>query len=416
MSESRVITFGCRLNSFESEIIRSHSTFVNSKDVVVINTCAVTAEAERQARQMIRKTRREQPNAKIVVTGCAAQISPEAYASLPEVDQVIGNEEKLKSESFSPYEMRPVLVNEITDARKAKINPITKFPGRSRAFVQVQNGCNHRCTFCIIPYGRGPSRSIPLGEIVSKTRALVNSGYRELVFTGVDISAYGNDLPGKPSLGQALRRILQIVPSLKRLRLSSIDPAEIDSDLIDLIANEPRLMPHIHLSLQSGDDIILKRMKRRHDRSNIIQTCDKLKKLRPGIVFGADIIAGFPTETTPMFNNTVELIKDAGLTWLHVFPYSAREGTPASRMPQIEKNLIRERAAALRGLGTKMENAFLDTQIGRNQRILMESDQIGRSEHFAKVRVTGATVKSGQLLSICPNGREGQILVAEHMK
>ena len=413
MSRAEIITFGCRLNAFESEIMRGHAAAAGLGQTVIVNTCAVTAEAERQARQAIRRARREKPKARIIVTGCAAQIDPARYAAMPEVDRVIGNAEKLEAASFLPDDETPVAVNDIMSVRQTASHLIAGFEGRSRAFVQVQNGCDHRCTFCIIPYGRGNNRSVPLGEIVTQARILVAAGYRELVLTGVDLSSYGLDLPGAPSLGQAVRRLLAAVPELARLRLSSLDPAAIDDDLKRLIAGEPRLMPHIHLSVQAGDDLILKRMKRRHGRGDILRLSAELRALRPDIVLGADLIAGFPTESDEMFANTLTIIAEAGLTWLHVFPYSPRAGTPAARMPHLPRALIRERAARLRGAGEAAARDFLDSQIGKEQTILVEKADSGRSAHYAPVRLTGADARPGDVLAARAKRRDGQVLIAE---
>ena len=328
-----IVTFGCRLNSYESEVMRGNAEKSGLDNAIIFNTCAVTAEAERQARQAIRRARKENPSAKIIVTGCSAQIKPETYAAMAEVDQVMGNEEKLDPVNYAPRSnallnisaSEKILVNDIMSVKETASHMVTSFDGRARAFVQVQNGCNHRCTFCIIPYGRGNSRSVPVGEIVAQTRALVENGYKEIVLTGVDISDYGSDLPGTPTLGQMMRRLLALVPELQRLRLSSIDAVEVDADLYKLIAEEPRLMPHIHISLQAGDDMILKRMKRRHSRKDALDFCQHVRNLRPDVVFGADIIAGFPTETEEMFINTLNMVSEADITYLHVFPYSARE-------------------------------------------------------------------------------------------
>jgi len=369
MSSPRILTFGCRLNAYESEVMRGHAAAAGLNDTIIVNTCAVTAEAERQARQAIRRARRAHPDARIVVTGCAAQIAPERYAAMAEVDRVIGNEEKLKPESFDKSflseDLPRVLVNDIMAVTETAPQLIDGFAERTRAFVQVQQGCDHRCTFCIIPYGRGNSRSVPLGEVVRQVRALVEDGTAEVVLTGVDITSYGGDLPGRPRLGQMLRRLLSQVPDLRRLRLSSLDAIELDPDLTRLIAEEPRLMPHLHLSLQAGDDMILKRMKRRHSRSEAVDLCNELRELRPDIVFGADLIAGFPTETDAMFENSLKLVEDCGLTYLHVFPYSARKGTPAAKMPQVPGPVRKERAARLRAAGEAALDRFLDAQVGR---------------------------------------------------
>lgn len=411
MSAPEIVTFGCRLNAFESEIMRDHAAAAGLERAVIFNTCAVTAEAERQARQAIRRVRRADPEARIIVTGCAAQIDPARYAAMPEVDRVIGNAEKLEAASFLPSDTTPIAVNDIMSARATAPHLIAGFKGRARAFVQVQNGCDHRCTFCIIPYGRGNNRSVPLGEIAAQARALIAGGTRELVLTGVDLSSYGRDLPGKPDLGQAVRRLLAAVPELRRLRLSSLDPAVIDADLKSLIADEPRLMPHIHLSVQAGDDMILKRMKRRHNRADILNLTAELRALRPGIALGADLIAGFPTESDKMFAGTLRLITEAGLTWLHVFPYSPRAGTPAARMPQLPRSLIRERAALLRQAGDAAVIEFLDSQVGRVQDILVEKADSGRSVHYAPVRLAGGS--PGEVLAARAMRRDGPVLIAE---
>ena len=411
MSAPEIVTFGCRLNAFESEIMRGHADAAGLEDIVIFNTCAVTAEAERQARQAIRRARRENPQARIIVTGCAAQIDPARYADMPEVDRVIGNAEKLEAASYHAAEDGKIAVNDIMVVRETAPHLISGFEGRARAFVQVQNGCDHRCTFCIIPYGRGNSRSVPLGDIAAQARMLVERGYGELVLTGVDISSYGGDLPRQPSLGQAVRHLLAAVPELKRLRLSSLDPAVIDSDLKALIADEPRLMPHLHLSVQAGDDLILKRMKRRHNRADILRLADELRALRPDIALGADLIAGFPTESDAMFENTQHLVEEAGLTWLHVFPYSLREGTPAARMPQHPRTVIRERAERLREAGESAVARFLDGQVGKPQSVLIEQEESGRSAHYAPVRLTGAAM--GEVVSAKAVRREGQVLITE---
>ncbi len=391
MSKPDIITFGCRLNSFESEIIRDQAIDAGLEDVVVVHTCAVTAEAERQARQAIRKARRERPDARIVVTGCSAQITPDRYAAMGEVDQVIGNQEKLQPDIWrklaSPRLIETkTLVGDMDMISETAGHLVNSLEGRSRAFVQVQNGCDHRCTFCIIPYGRGPSRSVPMGEVVDQTRRLVEHGHKEVVLTGVDLTSYGHDLPGQPTLGQLARRLLKLVPELPRLRLSSIDPAEVDPDLFELIASEPRLMPHLHLSVQAGDTLTLKRMKRRHSREDVITLTRICKGLRPDIAFGADLIAGFPTETDAMFENTLALVEEAELTYLHVFPYSPREGTPAARMPEVPKTLRKERAARLREMGDLALFRFLSREVSREAQLLVEQSQGGHTETFAPFR------------------------------
>jgi len=387
---TRIITFGCRLNSYESEVIKDLTQKAGLNNAIVVNTCAVTSEAERQARQAIRKMRRENPDAQIIVTGCGAQINPKQYSDMPEVTRVIGNEEKLKLESYldNPDHLR-VSVNDIMSIKETAGHLIAGFEGKSRAFVQIQNGCNHRCTFCTIPFGRGNSRSVAVGEITTQVRKLMESGYQEIVLTGVDITDYGADLPGSPTLGQMIRRLLALVPELKRLRLSSLDPVEIDPDLWRLIAEEPRLMPHLHISLQAGDDMILKRMKRRHLRKDVIDFCKQARSLRPDVAFGADLIAGFPTETEEMFLNGYQIIEECDLTYLHVFPYSSRPGTPASRMPQLAKSLIKERASLLRQAGEQALSRFFDSWLGKTTEILIESVSAqeihGKTNHFAPV-------------------------------
>jgi threonylcarbamoyladenosine tRNA methylthiotransferase MtaB len=412
VSGPEIVTFGCRLNAYESEVIRGHETLAGREDVVIFNTCAVTTEAERQARQAIRKLRRERPGVEIVVTGCAAQIAPDAWIAMPEVSRVVGNREKLEPAAFLPGRNEPVLVNDIMVVEETAGHLIEGFDGRARAFLQVQNGCDHRCTFCIIPFGRGNSRSAPIGQIVNEARKLIDSGVKEIVLTGVDITSYGPDLPGQPSLGQLCRRLLVSVPGLERLRLSSIDPAEVDDDLWRLIADEPRLMPHLHLSVQAGDDMILKRMKRRHDRDDVIRLTERARALRPGMIFGADLIAGFPTETDAMFRNTLNLIQDAGLTWLHVFPYSERPGTPAVKMPSVDKALRKERASLLRQAGHEAAQAHLTCQIGQPVDVLVERDCRGHSAHFASVKLD-RELEPGALVRARGIAVEGETLLAE---
>jgi len=390
---AELLTFGCRLNAYESEVMRELSARADAtgtpalSDTIIVNTCAVTAEAERQARQAIRRAARQRPGARIVVTGCAAQLDPAAWAALPGVTRVLGNQDKLKPESWTSD--APSSVSDIMLARDTAPHLVTEFAGRSRAFVQVQQGCDHRCTFCIIPFGRGPSRSVPVGAVVEQARALVAAGYQELVLTGVDICSYGADLPGAPRLGQLTRRLLALVPELPRLRLSSLDPAAIDDDLWRLLAEEPRLMPHLHLSLQAASDLILKRMKRRHSVADALAVIARARALRPGIAIGADLIAGFPTETDASFMETLTFVEAAELPFLHVFPYSERPGTPASRMPAVPAALRRERAARLRTTGHRAARRFYDAQVGRRAAVLVEAGRAGHSEHFAPAQVQG---------------------------
>jgi threonylcarbamoyladenosine tRNA methylthiotransferase MtaB len=388
MAAPEILTFGCRLNAFESEVIRGHALAAGLDDAVIVNTCAVTAEAERQARQAIRRARRTRPGARIIVTGCAAQIDPQRFAAMKEVDRVLGNDEKLKLESYRAEAPR-VTVGDIMALKETAGHLIDGFENRARAFIEVQQGCDHRCTFCIIPFGRGNSRSVPMGEIVRQARALVGSGFHEVVLTGVDLTGFGADLPGSPSLGQLCRRLLALVPELKRLRLSSLDPVEIDDELWRLIAAEPRLLPHLHLSMQSGDDLILKRMKRRHSRAQALETCARARSVRPGIALGADFIAGFPTEDEVMFARTLDLVDEAGLDYLHVFPFSPRPGTPAARMPQLPRSVVRERAARLRVAGAAALARALAARVGSQAQILIEQPGFGRSEHYAPVRFDG---------------------------
>ena len=394
---------GCRLNAYESEVMRGHAAAAGLDDAVIVNTCAVTAEAVRQAAQIIRKLRRESPQARIIVTGCAAQIEPERFAGMPEVDAIIGNADKMRADTFRSLSLDDsprVLVNDIMSVRETAHAMIDGFGSRARAYVQVQNGCDHRCTFCIIPFGRGPSRSVPAGEIVAQVRRLVEAGYPEIVLTGVDMTSYGRDLPGAMTLGLLVRHILRHVPELRRLRLSSIDQVEADAHLMDAIAQEPRLMPHLHLSLQSGDDMILKRMKRRHVRADAIKFCQEVRRLRPDMVFGADLIAGFPTETDAMFANSVGLVEDCGLTFLHVFPYSRRNGTPAARMPQVAGPEIKARAARLRQKGESALSGYLQSQVGREVELLMERNEIGRTPGFAEVKLDRSGAGAGDLVSV----------------
>jgi threonylcarbamoyladenosine tRNA methylthiotransferase MtaB len=385
---NQIVTFGCRLNAYESEAIRARASEAGLQDAVIFNTCAVTGEAVRKSRQAIRKARRADPKARIIVTGCAAQTEPETYAAMKEVDLVLGNAEKLDMQSYIGDSER-VRVNDIMSVRDTAPQFVDCFEGHTRAFLQVQNGCDHRCTFCIIPYGRGNSRSVPLGAVIGEARRLVEAGFREIVLTGVDITSYGDDLPGAPRLGTLLRKILRLVPELKRLRLSSIDSIEADDEMLRVIAEEERLMPHFHLSAQSGDDLILKRMKRRHTRRDTIAFCERVRRLRPEAAFGADLIAGFPTETEAMFENTLALVDDAGLSTLHVFPFSSRNGTPAARMPQVTRGVVNERAARLRAKGEQAWSARLDALAGSQQTLLVERGGIGRTPCFAPARTDG---------------------------
>ena len=389
-------TFGCRLNAYETQAMTDLTRQAGLEDAVIVNTCAVTAEAVRQARQRIRKLRRAHPRARLIVTGCAAQTEPQTFAAMPEVDQVIGNLEKMRAGTWERIAGGPdfigpseaVMVDDIMSATETAGHLIDGFGTRARAYVQVQNGCDHRCTFCIIPYGRGNSRSVPAGVVVEQIRRLVARGFNEVVLTGVDLTSWGADMPGRPPLGDLVQRILRLVPDLPRLRISSIDQIEADPALVDAIASEPRLMPHLHLSLQAGDDMILKRMKRRHNRDDAIRFCEEIRARRPEMVFGADIIAGFPTETEAMFENSLRLVEDCGLTWLHVFPYSPRQGTPAARMPQVPKAVRKERAARLRAAGDARVAAYLSAQIGLTREVLMERPRMGRTEGFAEVGFT----------------------------
>ena len=415
-SGTRLITFGCRLNAYESEVMRRHAQAAGRRDLIIVNTCAVTAEAERQARQAIRKARRDHPQARIVVTGCAAQIRPQAYADMAEVDQVVGNAGKMRPETWRGDGEARVVVDDIAAVRETAGHLIDGFDGRARAFVQVQNGCDHRCTFCIIPYGRGPSRSVPVDTVVRQVRALVERGHCEVVLSGVDLTAYGADLPDRPTLGVLAQRVLAQVPELRRLRLSSLDPVEIDEPLWRLFGDEPRLMPHLHLSLQAGDDLILARMKRRHRRADAIALCRRARALRPGIVFGADLIAGFPTETETMFDNTLRLVEDCDLTFLHVFPYSARNGTPAARMPQVPPAQRKARAARLRAAGDAALARFLAGKVGETAEVLVERGTDGRTEDYAPVRLDrplppGALVR-GHLHAVVEGRLHGQAAAA----
>ncbi len=406
-----ILTFGCRLNTLESEVIRRHAEAAQIQDTVIVNTCAVTAEAERQARQAIRRVRRERPTARLIVTGCAAQIAPERYAAMAEIDQVLGNVEKLQPESYRPTTQR-VAVGDILAVKETAAHRVDGLEGRARAFVEIQQGCDHRCTFCVIPYGRGNNRSVPIGEIVAQARTLVAAGYREIVLTGVDITGFGGDLPGRPTLGQLARRLLALVPEIARLRLSSLDPVEIDGDLWRLVAEEPRLMPHFHLSIQAGDDLVLKRMKRRHSRGEALATCRRARDLRPGLALGADFIAGFPTEDEAMFAKTLSLAEEASLDYLHVFPYSARPGTPASRMPQLPGPVIHERAARLRAAGAAALARSLASRVGDKAAVLVERGGVGHTEHYAPVRLAGGE-RVGDIIAMRLTGASATELYGE---
>lgn len=411
-NNQNVITFGCRLNMYESEIIKSNLEKSAIHNVIVINTCAVTTQAEKNAKQAIRKISKEDPTKKIIVTGCAAQNNPEMFSNMPEVDKIIGNEEKL-SDKYYTFDTQRVLVNDIMSIKKTANHMLHDFDGKTRAFIQIQNGCDHRCTFCIIPFGRGNSRSVPIGVIVEQIRILQAKGYQEIVLTGVDVTAYGSDLPGSPTFAQMIKRVLILIPNLKRLRLSSIDVAEIDNDLFDLMAYNTRIMPHFHISLQSGDNMILKRMKRRHNREQVITFCHALRKIRPNVSFGADIITGFPTETNTMFENTRQLITEAQIQFVHIFPYSARIGTPASRMPQIPIKIRRQRAAILRVEGKKELHKFFHKSIGSKVSLLIENNNTGHTENFILVKFkgkynTGDIVKA-QLTTAFTNHMEAHI-------
>lgn len=393
MNIPKFVTLGFRLNTYETEAMRELAKNENIENIAVVNTCAVTAEAVRKSKQEIRKIHRENPTTKIIVTGCAAQIEPETFAKMSEVSNVFGNIEKMKTSTWKKLskelnfigKTERIQVDDIMSAKETAGHLIDGFGTRSRAYVQVQNGCDHRCTFCIIPYGRGNSRSVAAGIIIEQIKRLVGNGFKEIVLTGVDLTSWGSDLPSKPKLGDLVLKILKLVPDLARLRISSIDSIEVDENLMEAIANEARLMPHFHLSLQSGDNMILKRMKRRHLRDDAILFCETVRKIRPEITFGADIIAGFPTETDDMFENSMQLVNECDLTWLHIFPYSPRQGTPASRMPQVNGIKIKERAKLLRSLGATQVSKYLNSQIGKYHNILMESESMGRTEQFAEV-------------------------------
>lgn len=415
--EPKITTLGCRLNAYESEAMRALAEHANLGDAVIVNTCAVTAEAVRKSRQEIRRLRRENPASKVIVTGCAAQIDPDSFAQMPEVNAVIGNNEKMQAATWSAMagdligDTEKVKVDDIMSVTETAGHLIDGFATRARAYVQVQNGCDHRCTFCIIPFGRGNSRSVPAGVVIDQIKRLVNKGYNEVVLTGVDLTSWGADLPSAPKLGDLVMRILQLVPDLPRLRISSIDSIEVDENLLTAIATESRLMPHLHLSLQHGDDLILKRMKRRHLRDDAIAFCETARKLRPNITFGADIIAGFPTETEAHFANSLKLVEECDLTWLHVFPYSSRAGTPAAKMPAVKGPDIKHRAAKLRALGSQKVAAHLKAQYGKTHAILMENPSMGRTEQFTEV-VFSTPQAEGCIISAKIIGMRNQQLVA----
>jgi threonylcarbamoyladenosine tRNA methylthiotransferase MtaB len=414
MSDIEIITFGCRLNAYESEVMRKHAADTGLDGAVIVNTCAVTQESVRQARQAIRKARRERPDAKIVVTGCAAQIDPARFAAMAEVDHVIGNHEKTQSATFQELrcgDSERMKVNDIMSVKETAAHLIEGFGTQARAYVQIQNGCDHRCTFCIIPYGRGPSRSVPAGEVVAQVRTLVENGYAEIVLTGVDITAYGGDLTGEMTLGALVTKVLKLVPELKRLRLSSIDSVEVDVTLLETIAEEERFMPHLHLSFQAGDDLTLKHMKRRHSRAHAVSFCEQVRRLRPDVVFGADLIAGFPTESDAMFAGSLSLVDDCGLTFLHVFPFSARPGTPAARMRQLNGAVIAERAAALREKGVEALQRHLVSAKGRHIQVLMESEGRGRAGDFTPVKIE-APEGGSKLVDAVVSGHDGSALIA----
>ena len=415
--EPKITTLGCRLNAYESEAMRALAEHANLGDAVIVNTCAVTAEAVRKSRQEIRRLRRENPASKVIVTGCAAQIDPDSFAQMPEVNAVIGNNEKMQAATWSAIagdligDTEKVKVDDIMSVTETAGHLIDGFATRARAYVQVQNGCDHRCTFCIIPFGRGNSRSVPAGVVIDQIKRLVNKGYNEVVLTGVDLTSWGADLPSAPKLGDLVMRILKLVPDLPRLRISSIDSIEVDENLLTAIATEPRLMPHLHLSLQHGDDLILKRMKRRHLRDDAIAFCETARKLRPNITFGADIIAGFPTETEAHFANSLKLVEECDLTWLHVFPYSSRAGTPAAKMPAVKGPDIKHRAAKLRALGSQKVAAHLKAQYGKTHAILMENPSMGRTEQFTEVMFSTPQAE-GCIISAKIIGMRNQQLVA----
>ena len=408
----RMETFGCRLNIWESEVVRDQAATAGLNDAIIFNTCAVTAEAERQARQAIRRARRDDPDARIIVTGCAAQIAPETWDAMPEVDHVVGNHDKLAAPVWQSLAAggEAIIVSDVMQVRETATHMLDAFSAHTRGFLQIQQGCDHRCTFCIIPYGRGNNRSAGLGQILESAGRLVDGGCSEIVLTGVDITSWGSDLPGRPRLGDLVGELLRALPNLQRLRLSSLDPAEPDARLMDVLATEPRLMPHLHLSAQHGDDTILKRMKRRHLARDVVRFCDEARRRRPDVVFGADLIAGFPTESEAAHDATLRLIDRIGLTYLHVFPFSPRAGTPAARMPQLDGRLIRQRADALRSHGGRRLEEFLDNVTGSHDQLLVESGNAGHGRNFAKMRLQGEMASPGELLDVTVLERDGQHL------
>jgi threonylcarbamoyladenosine tRNA methylthiotransferase MtaB len=409
--KNEIITFGCRLNIYESEIIKQNLEKSGLEDVAVFNTCTVTKEAERQARQSIRQYKKKNPNSKIIVTGCAVQANPDNFKDMEEIDKMIGNEEKLHAQHYVLGEEK-IVVNDIMSIKETSNHLVKHFDGKSRAFIQVQNGCDHRCTFCQIPYGRGNSRSVPIGMITDQVKLLMKEDFKEIVLTGVDVTAYGPDLPGSPTFAQMIKRLLMQVPLLKRLRLSSIDVAEIDDELFELLAYEKRIMPHFHISLQAGDNMILKRMKRRHNRDQVLEFCHKMREIRSDVAFGADIIAGFPTETDEMFENTRKLISEAGLQYLHIFPYSEREGTPATKMPQVEKHIRKKRAAILREEGKKELKCFFEKSAGKEAKILVEKDNMGHTENFIPVKIAASNdIIPGSIITGTLALQDGNIIV-----
>lgn len=414
---TEVITFGCRLNALESVTIKNHAENAGLNDAIIINSCAVTSEAERQLRQAVRKQRKLNPNKKIILTGCAAQADPKKYSEMPEIDRVIGNTEKMQGRTYNSLfeNNEKLLVNDIMSVTETAGQMAESFVGKARAFLQVQNGCNHRCTFCYIPYGRGNSRSVPAGEVVEHAKKLVDNGYKEIVLTGVDLTAYGEDLPGKPTLGHLVARILKFIPDLGRLRLSSIDVAEVDESLRSIMISEKRFMPHIHLSLQAGDNMVLKRMKRRHNREQVLEFCADIRKHRPEVTFGADIIAGFPTETEEMFANTCDLVEETNLIYLHVFPYSERPNTPAAKMPAVAKDIRKKRAAILRELGKKQLQHHYKNKVGKVESIIIEQGNQGYAEDYSLIKIINNVTDNllNQVVKVKVIGYEEGYCIAE---